>query len=389
MNTNIYFEEKLINKAGVDRLVFSHVELIEINRSILHSAVTESSNLIFDDLKVYNRTHYVTNNGDRFHHMRISDPEIGTLTFGANPQKYGIWEFSPCNFRDGNNLVNFSSRELIDYLEYAAKLLNERFGLVISFFNSILKEIELNTTFALRYAFSDYYRPLSVLFLRMPYLKKQCEYSGTENKGKKLHSCSTFNKQISVTAYNKSLEMAVNLKSKERILVYDEDGVIVDSDLMRVEFKLKTAEICKKWLPDLHTIEDLSDEMIYKAFRDLVEHYIFTPLEKWGKENKQYLNRLVKPCVKNSKKGYNWKSKLLMELKNKELKEREVKLLDVRDLNLVISNYTDRSGHKGRLLLKEDFTGFANNDVFLQNDREKLNEIVESLKHSFRFDSDL
>lgn len=248
MNTNIYFEEKLINKAGVDRLVFSHVELIEINRSILHSAVTESSNLIFDDLKVYNRTYYVTNNGDRFHHMRISDPEIGTLTFGANPQKYGIWEFSPCNFRDGNNLVNFSSRELIDYLEYAAKLLNERFGLVISFFNSILKEIELNTTFALRYAFSDYYRPLSVLFLRMPYLKKQCEYSGTENKGKKLHSCSTFNKQISVTAYNKSLEMAVNLKSKERILVYDEDGVIVDSDLMRVEFKLKTAEICKKYI---------------------------------------------------------------------------------------------------------------------------------------------
>lgn len=66
MNTNIYFEEKLINKAGVDRLVFSHVELIEINRSILHSAVTESSNLIFDDLKVYNRTYYVTNNGDRF-----------------------------------------------------------------------------------------------------------------------------------------------------------------------------------------------------------------------------------------------------------------------------------------------------------------------------------
>lgn len=64
--------------------------------------------------------------------MKISDPEIGTLTFGANPKKYGIWEFSPCNFRDGNNLVNFSGRELIDYLEYAAKLLNERFDLVIS-----------------------------------------------------------------------------------------------------------------------------------------------------------------------------------------------------------------------------------------------------------------
>lgn len=52
---------------------------------------------------------------------------------------------------------------MIDYLEYAAKLLNERFGLVISFFNSILREVELNTTFALRYVFSDYYRPLSAI----------------------------------------------------------------------------------------------------------------------------------------------------------------------------------------------------------------------------------
>lgn len=56
MNTNIYFEEKLINKAGGDRLVLSRVELIEINRSILHSAVTKSNNLMFDDLKVNNRT---------------------------------------------------------------------------------------------------------------------------------------------------------------------------------------------------------------------------------------------------------------------------------------------------------------------------------------------
>lgn len=381
MKKDIFFEGTLINRAGVDRVVLGHVKLIDIDRSKLESAATRLKDIIFDDFKVSNRTFYSIDGGDRFHYLSIRDPEIGSINFGANPRPYGIYEFSPSNWRTGINLVNFSGDDLLDFLYHVESLFNERYGLTISFTASTLKEIELNTTFALQHDFNGYYRPLDVLFGSLPYLKKSCVYNGTEENTKKLQSCSAFNKQTSVTAYNKKVEMAVNLKVKGEITIVDENGVIVESDLMRVEFKLKTADVCKKWLL-LDTIVDITNEIINRSFENLVNHYLFSSLEKWEINNYRYLNRLVRSYIINGKKGSRWKSTVLTTLRNEEIKYRRVRLLDVKDLNEVISKYSDKSGHRARLLLAEDFSGFADKDVFLNHDREKLNEIVESLKYA-------
>lgn len=324
---NIYHEGKLINKAGVDRVVLSHVELKKINWPVFKKAITASSDIIYDAFRSANRTYYVTEGGDRLHYMTITDPKVGHLNFGANPKKYGIIEFSPANKNNGINIVNFDGKELMEYLAHIKVILSDRYGLEVSFTNCTLKEVELNVTFALNHPYDDYYRALSVLFSDMPYLKKQCEYTGKENKEKQLQSCSAFNKQLSVTAYNKSVEMAIALKRKEEIHITDENGVLIESDLMRVEFKLKTAEVCKKWFDGLNTFGDLKEEMIDKAFEKLVNYYLLFPLVKWETENARYLKRTVKDFIKNSGRGYGWKTKLLTDLRNEELKEREVKLL--------------------------------------------------------------
>lgn len=376
----IYHEGELINKAGVDRVVLSHVVLLKINWPVFKSALKTSNDIVYDAFKARNRTCYVTEGGDVFHHMTITNPEIGHLVFGANPKRYGLMELSPSNIRDGINLVNFTGAEFIRCLANTAKMLCERFGLVISFSNSTFREIEVNCTFALKHPFTEYYRPLSVLFSDMPYLKKKCEYTGKEKNEKKLQSCSAFNKQLSVTAYNKSLEMAVAIKQKGTGCVYDENGEVIESDLMRVEYKLKTAEVCKKWFVGLNTVADFKEEMVDEAFERLIKYYLLFPLARWEVENERGLNRIVKSYIKRSKKGYGWKTKLLTELRNEELKNREVTLLDLNDLNMVIFNYSDKSGHKTRLQISKNSSGFAFDDVFLQNDREKLNEIVGNLK---------
>lgn len=198
---NIYHEGKLINKAGVDRVVLSHVELKKINWPVFKKAITASSDIIYDAFRSANRTYYVTEGGDRLHYMTITDPEVGHLNFGANPKKYGIIEFSPANKNNGINIVNFDGKELMEYLAHIKVILSDRYGLEVSFTNCTLKEVELNVTFALNHPYDDYYRALSVLFSDMPYLKKQCEYTGKENKEKQLQSCSAFNKQLSVTPY--------------------------------------------------------------------------------------------------------------------------------------------------------------------------------------------
>lgn len=111
---NIYHEGKLINKAGVDRVVLSHVELKKINWPVFKKAITASSDIIYDAFRSANRTYYVTEGGDRLHYMTITDPEVGHLNFGANPKKYGIIEFSPANKNNGINIVNFDGKELME-----------------------------------------------------------------------------------------------------------------------------------------------------------------------------------------------------------------------------------------------------------------------------------
>lgn len=373
-----------INRAGVDRVVLIHVNLKKIYWDVFEEALSTSRDIVFDDYQSWNRTCYCTEEGDKFHYLNISDSKIGRMSFGANPQRFGTWEFSPKNSELRTNIVNFSGDDFIAYLEKTRDLVLKKYGLEVTFTACRLKEIELNTTFALEYSFSDYYRALNVLFSRMPYLRKKYEYSGAEKKEKKLQSISEFNNQISVTAYNKGLEMEINFKTDEKKMIMTQKGENIKSDLMRVEFKLKTAEICSKWFKDLNVMGDFKCKMIDEAFSFLLNYYFFEPLKKWETDNRRYLKRLVRNYLNNAKKGFQWKTKLLTELRNDELKTREVKLLDIEDLNIVIASYSDKRGHKERLLLKDGFSGFATNDVFLSGTRQKLMEIVESLKASIK-----
>lgn len=216
MNKNIYCDGEIINKVGADRTVISHVELLKINWPVFKNALDTSKDIIFDEFKTNNRTCYVTEGGDAFHYMTITDPEIGYLYFGANPKRFGIMEFSPSNKRDGLNLVNFAGNELNEFLNNAVIMLYEKYGLAVSFSNCTFKETELNVTFALDHSFDDYYRPLSILFSGMPYLKTQRKYESKEKNEWNLSTHQAENKQVTVIAYNKSLEMEVKLKSDEK-----------------------------------------------------------------------------------------------------------------------------------------------------------------------------
>ena len=180
---NIYHEGKLINKAGVDRVVLSHVELKKINWPVFKKAITASSDIIYDAFRSANRTYYVTEGGDRLHYMTITDPEVGHLNFGANPKKYGIIEFSPANKNNGINIVNFDGKELMEYLAHIKVILSDRYGLEVSFTNCTLKEVELNVTFALNHPYDDYYRALSVLFSDKETIKDiEGKYPSDENE---------------------------------------------------------------------------------------------------------------------------------------------------------------------------------------------------------------
>ena len=79
----------------------------------------------------------------------------------------------------------------------------------------------------------------------MPYLKKDDTYVLNDKKTRKKDFTgeTVRNNELSITIYNKSLEMELKIKNADNLIIYDEHGEVVEGDLMRIEVKLKTPEI--------------------------------------------------------------------------------------------------------------------------------------------------
>ena len=82
--------------------------------------------------------------------------------------------------------MNYSAKEIHEFIEDAKIKLKDKYGLEVDFVDSEIREIELNTTFATKHKFSAYRRAITVMLFIMPYLKKDDvrseKYRKTEEK---------------------------------------------------------------------------------------------------------------------------------------------------------------------------------------------------------------
>lgn len=147
MNRRIYYDGALINKIGIDRIVIKKVVLKEINAEKLDTALTCCA-IHYDKVIVEGRQFYLTEKDNKFNYLKIDDNELGTLTFGVKNKQYGIYQFSPKEMWGGTNLVNYSAKEIHEFIEDAKIKLKDKYGLEVDFDDSEIREIELNTTFA-------------------------------------------------------------------------------------------------------------------------------------------------------------------------------------------------------------------------------------------------
>lgn len=118
MNRRIYYDGALINKIGIDRIVIKKVVLKEINAEKLDTALTCCA-IHYDKVIVEGRQFYLTEKDNKFNYLKIDDNELGTLTFGVKNKQYGIYQFSPKEMWGGTNLVNYSAKEIHEFIEDA------------------------------------------------------------------------------------------------------------------------------------------------------------------------------------------------------------------------------------------------------------------------------
>lgn len=377
MNKNIYCDGEIINKAGADRIVIYKVILKSINEDVFRIA-RKNCEIRYDDTLVEGKRFYRTKNSVNFNFLRIDDDQLGTITFGVKKLPYGIFQFSPKNKWDGVNLVNFSANDVHAFIVDAAEKLKNKYGLEVDFENAEIREIELNTTYPLEYNFADYRRVIDIMTLIPPYLKKDACYGGNDKKNevKLIEGKSTGNKQLSLIIYNKTKEIKAALGSLDDIVIRNEDGAVVNQELMRAEFKLMTAECVEKKFHGKTLLRELDDTLIKQVFEELAIFYIFKPFERWDIKNKEKLKKMIDKLLSHKNCGQQWKMELLELLRNEEQMNGYPVLLDAEELYFVLREFPDAGGHVSR---RTSGFQFRENDVFLQNDGIKYLEILGNI----------
>lgn len=375
MYRNIYFDGTLINKVGIDRIELKKVVLKEIDEEVLKQSMTYCE-VRYDNECVHGRQFYITDNEVKFCYLRIVDNELGTLTFGIKNKQYGIYEFSPKESYGGINLVNYSAQEIHAFIAIATIKLKEKYGLDVEFEYSEIRQIELNTTFALEHKFGEYRRTLAVMMFKVPHLNKDSVYGKDDKKTKSkvISGHTVYNGQMSICVYNKTKEMEFAIKKTSEIVVYDDDGVVVEEDLMRVESKIKNSDSVVKKFHGKSKLKDLTDSLVKQVFEEICSFYLYKPYEQWKANNRKELRKNVRDAIKDHR---NWKIYLLEKLRNSEQCTSIPVLLEMNDLYDILNEFPDQSRH-----VKRRKSGFKlqKNDVFLQGDHAKYIEILDKLK---------
>ena len=355
--------EKFVEKIGLDRTVVSGFRIIKIDYKKLFG----HDNVVFD---AAGENLYWLEDGNGFRWLKISDHKLfGVLRAGVKISKRVKQDFARLDIMVGDslqgNLQNKSVSEYKDIIEKTFRYLGDEYGIYVDL--SLLKfsEMEINCTFVLQKEFYQYHRVLQLMMFLLPKnYKKIIQVLGVNS-----HQC----RLESETYYRGNSSMQVKIYDKQKHL---EQTVPVTPDLplMRIEFILKKSQKIKEVFSS-NSVWELTDEKLndfyYRQFLRLFE----APYRKWQIMNGKMLRDKI-----DIHKGNNiklWKSNLLAECSNREQLDQIPMLLDINDLLVQVRK--QEKGHHFSRVAKGILGACESNEVYLQNDSLKIEEIINKI----------
>ena len=310
---------------------------------------------------------YLLEDGSSFRWLKIEDYNLfGVMCAGTKKTKRIKQDYSRMDIVIGNksqgNLQNMTVAEYQRMIKRIFQYLYEEYGITVNLQNLKFSEMEINCTFELKEEFYKYHRVLRLMMFNLPKsFKKLGQISGINKKEQRLESETYYrgNSSTEVKIYDKKkhLEQTIQFRLKENI--------------MRIEFILKKSQKIKEVFKST-LVSDLTDEKINQFYYQQFTRLFEKPYRKWQIKNGNQLKNMI-PYHKGKNKRY-WKSNLLRECSNKEQLDQIPLLLDVKDL-LAQAKALDKDGHYQRVA-KGILEQCNYNDVYLQNDSDKAEEII-------------
>ena len=159
-------------------------------------------------------------------------------------------------------------------------------------------------------------------------------------------------------------------------------GVTTGAELMRIEILLKNPQKIREVFKT-RIVWELTDEMLNEFYWKQFSRLFIRPYRKWQIENAKKLRDMIEYHKEKSIKL--WKSNLLAECSNREQLDQLPWLLDVNDL-LEQIRALEKGSHYNRVA-KGVVEACKSNDVYLQNDSSKMEEIFNKVHQVYlRYD---
>lgn len=267
------------------------------------------------------------------------------------------------------NLQNITVAEYHKKIKWIFQYLYEEYGITVNLQNLKFSEMEINCTFELKEEFYKYHRVLRLMMFNLPKSYRKLGQVSGINKREQRIEAETFyrgNSSTEVKIYDKKkhLEQTIQFKLEE--------------NMMRIEFILKKSQKIKEVFKST-LVSNLTDEKINKFYYQQYLRLFEKPYRKWQIENGNQLRDMITYHRNKSKNC--WKSNLLKECSNTEQVNQVPLLLDVNNL-LVQVKALDKNRHYQRMA-KGILEQCNYNNIYLQNDAEKAEEIISKVKFAY------
>lgn len=363
-------EKDYTAKIGIDKLVLYHLPITKIDYDMLFSSQNQKSVLAISK----NTQHYFTireeikislikiSDNHFFHELILSIDNTGIM---HQRLELSVKCARTCN------LDNLSIAEYQGIVSNLESYIKTKYGIHLTTTDAKIKKMEINTTLLLDFTFVEYQRVLNLFFMHATIRNAKLSVYGKKDDD-------TFFSKETFSQKNQSFGLYMYNKSQE---LFDTQGLSVEHDLLRIEFRMATPKKISE-LFENNSLNDIHDKDIAECYKTQFEKRIVKPYTKWRKENSKNLKHLIEECKKEN--PMHWQSVCINKCKSYELQSGVPMLLDKEDLFKILKTMNDPHRNRSHVIssLKRKFM-LEDNDMFNQNDIQKIQEIFEKVKEAY------
>lgn len=359
--------KKLHEKIGIDRSEIKGFVL----RVLDFTKLRKHKNV---DIEERGEVEHTLEDGNSFVKLRIKDNAIfGTFFAGVRKRSGGYVLDTYMDITIGDketgNLNNVTVKEYKNKIKIICQYLYEEYGVLVDGTNLRIKKLEINCTFEIREEFYKYHRALGLMMYNLPDTYEKITEVKKKNK-----------KNISVeseTFYRGNSCMQIKIYDKKRHL-RDTGVCVIDENVMRIEIVLKNSSKIKEVFGTT-LIREVTDDMVVNYYIGQFRKLFQFKYEKWRKDNGKLLSLMIQSHKDKSWK--NWQCDILNECRSLELQNRVPIILEIEDL-LEQIKLLEKGGHYSRVE-RAIRRKCEENDVYLQNDSKKIEEIISKVNQIY------